>query len=166
MLLFLGELTGSDFQLNPAVALPFAYLTSALKPYFGHLMLKWDPLPFTFTHHSWPREPRLKLGYQKAESCPYGLGIFPPIPPPTPNTASVHGELEIPCQGRKGRRFFLRVRGFQIKFLQLNILHGSIDQLPDGQLWRAHCARHGVGHRGDTMPVSSQFDGRDRHSRK
>ena len=45
VLLFSGELTGSDFQLNPAAALLFAYLTSALKVHFGHLTLKEFPLP-------------------------------------------------------------------------------------------------------------------------
>lgn len=56
----------------------------------------------------------------------------------SPNTASIHQELEIPCQGRKGGRFSHGVKGFQIKFLELNILYGGVDHSPDKHLWSTH----------------------------
>lgn len=61
-----------------------------------------------------------------------------------PNAASIHQEREIPCQGRKGGRFFQGVKGFQVKFLELNILYGRHNQLPGRHLWSTHSARHSV----------------------
>lgn len=60
-----------------------------------------------------------------AEWCPYGLGT------PT-NTALFIENLKFPT--RKGERFFQGVKGFQIKFLELNILYSGINHLPDRHL--------------------------------
>lgn len=122
--------------------------------HYGQCTLKEAPpnlksLPFTFTYHRWSWEPCSKLGDQKFEWCPCGLGTLQ-------NAASIHQELEILCHGRNRGKFFWG--GWRISNEVSGIEHfvlwdQSFAWLPFTE--PLLCARPHARHRGDSDACES-----------